>query len=111
MPLKLQLLLQKGQRDEQTSHAVQTVLEELGLRPTAAGAATVSAEVDDEDFERVFGRKAGEAEPPGRTRDIAFSDDAEKVELPVPDRLRDYVASITVAPQYIRMSPAGESKE
>lgn len=106
MPLKLQLLLQKGHRDEQASRAVQEVLTDLGIRPTAAGEVTVSAEIDAPDFERLFGRKPEEPDTPRDIGALGFRGEPSAAELPIPDRLRDYVANITVAPEYIRMSPA-----
>jgi hypothetical protein len=69
------------------------VLAELGVRTTAAGAATISAEIEAADFERLFGRIPAQPTSPGNNDALGFASQGEAAELPVPERLRDYVAT------------------
>jgi len=109
--MKLQLLLRREYRNEKTASVVEKLLVELGMRPTAAGSATLSAEIEGENFERLFGRKPEESDSPRGAEALGFRDLSAGADLPVPDPLNKYVATITVAPAYIRMSqPHPDSK-
>ena len=111
MPIKLQLLLDKAHRRDESKRAVQEALAGLGMRVTKVGAATVSAEIDASDFERLFGRKFKEPHAPDDARAVGFQGPTGDSPLPIPNPVRDYVASITVSAGFIAMdSPADHSK-
>jgi hypothetical protein len=86
-PVKLQLLLRREWRTSEGVEEVRKILDSLGLKLTASGLATVSAEATPERFESLFGVKASG----GHTTD----------DLTVPAPLDKYVASISVAPPHI----------
>jgi hypothetical protein len=69
---------------------VRELLASLGITPTAAGAATLSAELDGGRFRDVFGITATDV-PGGHVSQ----------DLKVPAVLSEYVESISVAPSHI----------
>lgn len=73
----------------------------MGIKPTIAGAATISAELEPERFAEVFGTRAIEIAPqvPGAT-DFGKSAGHVSAELVVPSLLLPYVESISVAPPH-----------
>ena len=73
----------------------------MGIRPTIAGAATISAEVEPERFGDVFGTRATEIAPqaPGAA-DFGKSAGHASSELIIPSLLIRYVESISVAPPH-----------
>lgn len=100
-PILLQILLRKESRTAEGIAAVQKILAALGLKPTASGLATISAEVNAELFESLFGVKATEIAPrgPGGT-DFGASGGHDSAELAVPAQLARYVQSISAAPPH-----------
>jgi hypothetical protein len=93
-PIKLQILVGREWRNPDGIEEVRKLLASLGVKPTASGLATISAEVSAEQFESLFGIKAGEIEP-------GASGGRGSTDLPVPGRIEKYVASISVAPPHI----------
>lgn len=85
--VRLQLLLRREWRTPEGVRAVQKALQSLDMQPTASGAATVSAAMDAEAFEKRFGPVSGI---------VPFETDA----LETPPSLRKYVESVSVAPQH-----------
>ncbi len=94
--MTLQFLLRKDKRTPEGVAAVRTILESLGITPSASGAATVSAAVEADRLEPIFG-------PVGPV--IQFQTDT----LPVPKSLTEYVESISVAPRHIYLEPPGRA--
>ena len=90
MTLRLQILLSKQFRTPDVVAKVRVILESLGIVPSSSGVASISATVDERLTEAVFGSKPS----------------ADGV-LPIPRVLKDYVESISVAPDHIYM---GSSK-
>ncbi len=90
--VKLQILLRKDMRTPEGVAAVRRILESLGITPSASGTATVSAGVEADQLEAIFGPVAPV---------IQFQADT----LPVPESLTEYVESISVAPRHIYMEP------
>jgi len=84
-PIKLQILLRAEWRTASGVEEARKLLASLGLKPTASGAATISAEAELEHFESLFHVKAG-----GQA----------SADLAVPQALAKYVASISVAPTH-----------
>ncbi len=80
--IKLQLLLRRPSPDIALDPAVRAALEAHGFAVTASGRATVSANMDREDFARLFGA------PPLPT------------DLPVPPALQEFVSLITLTPRH-----------
>jgi hypothetical protein len=74
----------------------------LGITPTAAGAATLSAELDDCRFKDIFGIRAKDTSPslPG-DREFGRSAGHVSEDLEVPAVLSDYVEGISAAPSHI----------
>ena len=74
----------------------------MGLTPTTAGLATISVEVEPEQFKNLFGVPASEIppRPPGET-DFGESGGHVSSELTVPTTLQQYVESISAAPPHI----------
>ena len=95
--VRLQILLRPEWRHDAGVRAVQAWLRANGLAATGAGAVSVSARGDVETVSRLFGGPpvaAALAKP-------VVSD----VELNVPEALRAYVHSVTVAAPHERMDP------
>jgi hypothetical protein len=100
-PIKLQVLLRREWRTSDGIEQVRKILTSIGLKPTASGLATISAEAEPERFESLFGVKATEIAPrgPGKT-DFGTSGGHESAELAVPAQLAQYVQSISAAPPH-----------
>jgi len=90
--VRLQILLRKERRTPESVAAVRRILESLGIRVSASGAATVSAAVEADRIEAIF----GEVRPL-----IQFRTDT----LPIPELLRDYLESVSVSPKHIYLEP------
>ena len=88
--VKLQVLL----HNPATADAAAEVLSDLGAAITGRGQVTLSATMSQPQFEQVFGR-APRAEG-------GFTEAPEGA-LPVPDRLKSSVESISQAPRHISM--------
>ena len=88
--IKLQLLLSQPNRDAQLDPGVCARLEALGMRITASGAATVSADIAPDAYERLFGPP-----PPLQAGCVATPQAAPT--LPVPADLADSVKLVTIA--------------
>jgi hypothetical protein len=84
---KLQILLRKEWRKPATIADVRKLAGKLGITITASGTATLSGDMTAEAFESLFGQPAKDAAG----------------ELPVPDPLKPYVESISIAPRHIFM--------
>jgi hypothetical protein len=80
--IKLQLLLRRPSADIALDPAVRAVLESHGLRVTGSGRASVSAEMTEDDFHRLFG-------PAPPSPDLAL-----------PPGLADAVSLVTIAPRH-----------
>jgi hypothetical protein len=100
-PILLQILLRKESRTADGIAAVQKILRSLGLKPTASGLATISAEAQPEQFEALFGVKATEIAPrgPGET-DFGASGGHASADLTVPAQLAQHVQNISTAPPH-----------
>jgi hypothetical protein len=110
--IKLQILLHKAWRTPQGIDTVKKIAESLGIKPTASGAATLSGEIEPQAFESLFIRTVkGVRPPPPGKRDFGVPAGAGSGLLAIPEPLREYVESITVAPPYILMkSPSERSR-
>ena len=86
--MKLQLLLHPHRRNPEGIASVRRISALLGLKPTAEGKATISADAAPETLQSLMGRD--------EARLTQGKAQAENIDLPVPDALRDYVQSITV---------------
>jgi hypothetical protein len=99
MSVKLQLLLRPERRTAEDLAAVRRLIAALGFIETASGKVTLSATMSEENFRTLFDI------PPGDRRLRSGSQDEagglSDVELPIPGQLRDYVASITIAPRHL----------
>lgn len=102
--IKLQILIRQPWRTVEGVERVRGVASSLGIKPTAAGRATISAEVGEQGFEAMFHRPLQEVlpQPPGSS-DFGRSGGYVSGDLPIPEPLKEYIESITVAPPYIRM--------
>lgn len=102
--IKLQILLRSRWRNAEGVARAREIAEQLGIKPTAEGRATLSAEVEPEAFKAIFQEPAREVEPsqPGE-RDFGGPGGHIAGELPVPEPLRKYIESITVASPYLRL--------
>ena len=78
------------------------LLSALGVKPTAAGLATLSAELDADKFKATFGVTAVEA-PPASSDSAEFGRSGGSVsqDLKVPPALSEFVQSISAAPSHI----------
>jgi hypothetical protein len=99
--IKLQILLRRQCRTPEAADEVRKILLSLGLKPTAVGLATLSADAEPSRFESLFGMKATEIlpQPPGKT-DFGASGGHVSPDLPVPGPLQPYVESISAAPPH-----------
>jgi hypothetical protein len=97
--IKLQILLRREWRTPEGLEKVQAILRTIGLVPTAAGAVTISAEVEASTFQQMFGVTATETppQPPGKS-DYGKSGGNVSPDLKVPAALSDFVDSISAAP-------------
>lgn len=101
--IKLQVLLHKPRRNPEGIAKVQSLMQSLGITTTASGAATVSAEIDPTSVESVFGTRLSADEKQSFAKGAT-----ETLEFPVPESLREFVESITVAPRHILYSTKQE---
>jgi hypothetical protein len=97
---KLQILLRKEYRKPEGIAAVKQIVSGFGIEPTSTGLASLSGEISQEAFESMFSSTARPSSPP-MTVEAGGASNSEYRELPVPERLREYVESITVAPPHI----------
>jgi hypothetical protein len=97
--IRIQVLLRPQWRTPGGIEEARNALIEAGLRPTAAGLATISAELDPDGFRSLFGTSATEVPPrrPG-AGDFGRSGGHVSEPLEVPPSLERYVESISVAP-------------
>jgi len=102
--IKLQILLRQPWRNSEGVERVRGVASALGIKPTAEGRATISAEVGEQAFKAMFHTPAKPipAQPPGGS-DYGRSGGYISGDLPIPEPLKEYIESITVAPSHIRM--------
>jgi hypothetical protein len=107
--IKLQILLRKAWRTPQGIDTVKNIAKSLGIKPTASGVATLSCEIEPQAFESLFVRNVRGARPrPSGERDSGLLGAADSGLLAVPEPLREYVESITVAPPYTLMKRPSE---
>lgn len=80
---------------------MQAILRAVGLRPTTGGVATISAELEPDEFQEMFGVVAMEIapQPPGKGN-FGKSGGYVSPELKVPAALSEFVESISAAPGY-----------
>jgi hypothetical protein len=90
--VKLQVLLHSQHRNPDGLAKVKQASAALGIRPTAQGEATISADVDEHTYKAIFGEEPA-------TQDTSF----ERGSLPIPESLKEYVQSISIAPTHIYM--------
>ena len=102
--IKLQILLSRPWRTAEGVETVRELAAAVGIKPTAEGRTTISAEVTPDEFAEIFRTSVQEVEPrPAGDRDFGSSGGHVAGELPIPQPLRKYVESITVAAPYLRM--------
>jgi hypothetical protein len=90
--VKLQVLLLSQHRNPEGLAKVRKASAVLGIRPTAQGEATISADVDEQTYKSIFGEYLS-------TQDVSFQSGS----LPIPESLKEYVQSISIAPLHIYM--------
>jgi hypothetical protein len=97
--IKLHILLRREWRTPQGVAKVSEILRTIGLIPTIGGAATISAEVDPEQFEHTFGVTVTRTAPrPPQDNEFGVSAGFVSPDLKVPAALSDFVESISAAP-------------
>jgi hypothetical protein len=98
------MLLRQPWRNAKGIKQLRQRAKELGIKPTAEGLTTVSAEITKDAFETIFKTPIQEApaRPPG-DKDFGRSGGHVSGDLPIPKPLEEYVESITVASPYLRM--------
>jgi hypothetical protein len=98
-PIKIQLLIRREWRTATGVEEAREAVARAGVTPTAVGLATISAEVDEDQFLSLFGTSAREAppQPPG-PRDFGRSAGHVSEPLTVPSSLERYIEAISVAP-------------
>jgi hypothetical protein len=103
--IKLQILLRREWRTTQGVEEARKSLASAGLTPTAVGLATISAEMESQRFEELFGLKALQVEgnPPG-AQNSGESGIQESPDLKIPESLLRYVQGITIAPPHLYMN-------
>jgi hypothetical protein len=92
--IKLQLLLHRPQCSLELDPTLRERIEALGMRITAVGLATVSAEMTPEDYELLFGMP-----PPVRSGCVHSAMAAPT--LPVPPDLAGSITLITLAARHV----------
>jgi|RhiMetdeSRZDD1v2_1073273.scaffolds.fasta_scaffold59216_3 hypothetical protein len=109
MGIKIQLLLRKEWRKPEGIVTVRNITSSLGITPTAWGAVTISGEIEAHAFETLFAQKPQQvgSRLPGAS-DCGSPGGAVAGPLEVPEPLREYVESITVAPPHIRLEDHGK---
>ncbi|MCE3603445.1 hypothetical protein LXA47_07470 [Massilia sp. P8910] len=95
--IKLQLVLRDPSRDRIDDPALCALLEAHGLRVTACGMATISAETSLAEAENLFG-------PIPNVRAGFASDVTSTPALAIPADLRHAVSLITIAPRHVATS-------
>jgi hypothetical protein len=97
--IKIQVLLRREWRTPDGVEKARNSLVEAGLRPTAVGLATISAELDRDRFRSLFGTSATDV-PPRRPAAGDFGRSGGHVSEPlkVPQSLERCVETISVAP-------------
>ncbi|MDT4952396.1 MAG: hypothetical protein QOJ02_534 [Acidobacteriota bacterium] len=102
--IKLQILLGESWRTAEGVEHVRKLATSLGIKLTAEGHTTISAEMNRDDFAKMFQAPVQEIapQPPGE-RDFGRSGGDVSGDLPIPEPLQKYVESITVASPYLRM--------
>jgi len=98
---KLQILLRKEYRKPEGIAAVNQIVSGLGIRPTGTGFASLSGEISQQAFESMFSSSERTGSPQPMTTEPGSAGSSEYRELPVPEALKDYVESITVAPPHV----------
>ncbi len=98
--IRLQLVLRAEWRNARGVAKVRGLLRSLGFEPVGAGRATVSARSDPDAFAEAFGAAPVEAADLARDAGAGLS---------VPDALRPFVESITVAPAHQYFGRGGAS--
>jgi hypothetical protein len=102
--IKIQALLLPPWRTAEGVERARALMAELGMKPTAEGRATISAEMSRDEFATLFQRSVEEIAPQApSSRDFGRSGGHISGELPVPEPLREYVENITVASPYLRI--------
>ena len=102
--IKLQILLHQPWRTPEGIEAVRNLLKSMGIEPTISGRTTLSAEVAEDSFERIFRAPVTKvAGRPPADQDFGRSGGAVSDDLTVPEPLREYVESIAVASPYHRL--------
>jgi hypothetical protein len=98
-PIKIQILLRREWQTPDGIEKTRNCLVEAGLRPTAAGRATISAELDPDHFQFLFGTPAKDL-PRGSPAagDFGRSGGQSSEPLQVPRSLERYIEAISVAP-------------
>ena len=99
--IKVQILLRPDMRTPEGIKTVKRMLASLGMKPTASGAASISAVVKEKRFSTLFGSGAQEA---------SETAGMQAAPLSVPDALKEYVAGVSVAPDPLYMNP-GDRKQ
>lgn len=80
---RLQLLLHDNFTNEEGVREAKRIVEEVGMKVSGQGAATLSARISDGDFKKLFAEASGD-QP-----------------LAVPPRLKPFVSSISEAPAHL----------
>jgi hypothetical protein len=102
--IKIQVLLRGPWRTAEGVERARALMAELGMKPTAEGRATISAEMSRDEFATLFQRSVEEIAPQAPSdRDFGRSGGHVSGELQVPEPLREYVENITVASPYLRL--------
>ena len=96
--IKLQLLLVQASATPALDAGLAARLAQAGLRITGHGRASISAEVSEPDFARLFG-----VAPPHPGGFVA--NPADTPALPIPPELRDAIRLITLVPRHHIISP------
>ena len=96
--IKLQLLLRHPCAEPGLDPALRAQLEALGFAITACGRASVSANVSEDDFARLFG-------PPLPVKAGFAAGPLAAPSLPVPPALSDAITLIAVAPHHVATLP------
>lgn len=98
------MLLRQPWRNPEGIEQLRQRAKAMGIKPTAEGRTTISAEITKDAFEKVFSTPVQEVapQPPG-DKDFGRSGGNVSGDLPIPEPLQEYVESITVASPYLRM--------
>ncbi len=91
--IKLQLLLRHPGAEPEVDPALRALLEAHGIQVSCEGRATISANISEDDFARLFG-------PHGPLAAGFAARQADSPALAVPDDLQDAISLITIAPRH-----------